>query len=52
MSADLNSYLSKSVELNSYFNIEELAAQIGRVQSTPDGKIIVTSSGRKIRVYN
>jgi hypothetical protein len=49
--AELNSYLS-DVELQSYINIEDLAIQIGRVQSTPDGKIIITADGRKIRVYN
>jgi hypothetical protein len=48
---ELNSYLS-DVELQSYINIEDLAIQIGRVQSTPDGKIIITADGRKIRVYN
>jgi len=50
-SVELNNYLSKSIEMDSYFDVNELAAQIGKVQATHDGKIIVTSGGRKIRVF-
>jgi len=49
---ELNSYARTEIELNSYVNIQELAAQIGRIQATPDGRIIITATGRKIRVFD
>jgi len=49
---ELNSYARTEIDLNSYVNIQELAAQIGRIQATPDGRIIITATGRKIRVFD
>jgi len=48
----LDSCARQNVVLESYVNIEELAAQIGRVQTDSQGRIIITSTGQKIRVFD